>query len=1356
MMSLPRLSIVPLLVLCLASGAWADTFRDEFNSRDYDNNDGTHNWSTDWNESGDGGGSTGGDIQVDNDVSNYQLRIQDDDNAIEREADLSAYDNAILSFVYRREDLENSNEYAAIDVSNNGGSSWTELDRFPGNADDNSYSYVSYDISAYIAADTRIRFRTPNGGMNNGDQVWFDNVQIEATMAAPVGPVGQWNLDENEWTGIAGEVLDSSGNDLHASIVGNATPVPAYVCNGAFLDGSSYVEVADNALLDITAELTVTAWINADTVPSGGGNLKSILSKDENYEFHLEDGEIYWWWSTSSGQTRTFTTSGANITTGNWYHVAIVYSRSRGEQRVYVNGVSMAAQPGSTTNSSESLQTNNDPLQIGADQGYADRQFEGRIDEVRVYNTAMTHAEVVDVMNDTHDCPEPPLTCFNDDFNRSTLGSDWATSTSSGNFGLPRIVNNRLRLTDNSTNASTAATLMRLFPGANNKVILEFDYNAYDGSGADGIAVTFSDASVTPVPGGYGGSLGYAQRCGTNGFAGGWLGVGLDEYGNFPNPTECRSGGTGFIQDNVSVRGSGSGTTGYPYVGGTGGLSPGVDQSGSTPGPGHRYRITVDHSNSTEALVTVERDTTGTGNNYVELVSEFDILTDDPAQAPVPQNWLISFTGSSGGSTNIHELENLQVCAFYMDAFTTVDHFRFYHDGSGLTCSPESVTVRACMNADCTTEYTGTITAVLSPGGWVDGDTQVFNSGDTLQLWHTTAETATLGVVSSTPERTPFSQDRCFVGGVEQADCSMLFADSGFAFDVPDHTADTIQTVDLRAVRRDDTTQQCVPGFADVTRSVSLWSTYLNPGTGSFGVAVDGTDVPGASPGSTRDLAFDANGVARIEVRYPDAGSMRLHARYEGSAATDDAGLVMTGEDDFVARPAEFELSIPGNPAATDASGAAFMRAGESFEISVAARNASGNITPNYGREDTPETVRITHALVEPVGGNDGNFGSAAGFGAFGQDCDGNAAAAGTACGLWSWDEVGILSLTPGVGDSDYLGAGDVTDTVVPYVGRFVPARLRVSANTPEFGHACAVGGFTYLGQEFGFDTDPALSVSGLNLSGGVTRNYDGAFWRLPGTFAGRNYANTAAGTAASVTLSTDGGAAVVGGDAVPPYDGTRSFTIAGDGITYDKPDTPEAPFDARVDLQLPAADLTDTDGACYDPDANGSCDAFTLADIEGTELRWGRLVLQNAHGSELLDLPMTLRAEVYNGSGFLLHAADQCTALVPATHLRLSNPDTAGGAEQPGTTAMTIGGGNTSATLAFSPLSAGLGGLEFSAPGAGNTGYVDVRVALGSDFPWLAFDWDGDGIADNDPQARASFGLFPGSPRQIYIREVY
>jgi hypothetical protein len=158
------------------------TFRDEFSLQQYDQNDGTLSWATHWEETGETTDPTGGDIQIDNDTSDFQLMLRDDGQTVMREADLSEAGNATLSLDYRRENLQNSGDYVAVEVSYNGGSNWTELDRFAGNADDATYTSTSYPLdSAQLSTTTRIRFKTPGNGMNDNNQVWFDNVQIQCT-----------------------------------------------------------------------------------------------------------------------------------------------------------------------------------------------------------------------------------------------------------------------------------------------------------------------------------------------------------------------------------------------------------------------------------------------------------------------------------------------------------------------------------------------------------------------------------------------------------------------------------------------------------------------------------------------------------------------------------------------------------------------------------------------------------------------------------------------------------------------------------------------------------------------------------------------------------------------------------------------------------------------------------------------------------------------------------------------------------------------------------------------------------------------------------------------------------------------
>lgn len=160
------------------------TYRDEFNAIDLSGSDGTLDWSTNmWEEVGESDGINSGDIVILNDVSNYQLRIRDNNNGgegVQREADLSGATTAILSFEYRRTALDSSGDYVAVYASSNGTEGpWTELDQI-GTSNDSSYQSYSKNISAYISANTAIRLRS-SSTLGNFDTVFFDDIQIQCT-----------------------------------------------------------------------------------------------------------------------------------------------------------------------------------------------------------------------------------------------------------------------------------------------------------------------------------------------------------------------------------------------------------------------------------------------------------------------------------------------------------------------------------------------------------------------------------------------------------------------------------------------------------------------------------------------------------------------------------------------------------------------------------------------------------------------------------------------------------------------------------------------------------------------------------------------------------------------------------------------------------------------------------------------------------------------------------------------------------------------------------------------------------------------------------------------------------------------
>ena len=208
-------------------------------------------------------------------------------------------------------------------------------------------------------------------------------------------------LEGPRWQGDPGEVLELRGTGLDGSAVAGASSEPAKICYGATLSGGSYINIRDATELSVDEEMTVMAWINVASLPGGSG-LKTIVSKDENYKYHVDsNGELSWWWSSDSGAVRSFT-SGYRLPLNTWVHTAITYSRRDGVQRIVVDGVERARR----TYTDESLQTTTVPFQIGADQGLAGRGFDGQIDEVRLYGRALSDAAILKEANRSRPCAQ--------------------------------------------------------------------------------------------------------------------------------------------------------------------------------------------------------------------------------------------------------------------------------------------------------------------------------------------------------------------------------------------------------------------------------------------------------------------------------------------------------------------------------------------------------------------------------------------------------------------------------------------------------------------------------------------------------------------------------------------------------------------------------------------------------------------------------------------------------------------------------------------------------------------------------------------------------------------------------------
>ncbi|MFE3583497.1 hypothetical protein [Streptomyces vinaceus] len=198
-------------------------------------------------------------------------------------------------------------------------------------------------------------------------------------------------------------------------------------------------------------------------------------------------------------------------------------------------------------------------------------------------------------------------------------------------------------------------------------IVAEFTYatyggTAFEGKRGDGMSFYLTDGSAANGVGGTGGALGYACSMVANtlctaksGVPGAYLGIGLDEFGNFSS-SGVGNGGPGAAPNKIVLRGGGNGSTGYRYA-------TAVDGPGKTVETGKRetfrtVRVALLPS-GTKMLLSVWSDS-GPGTTLTKLITDFDVtaITDQPK---LPATLKVGFAAGTGSATNIHEIGDLKI-----------------------------------------------------------------------------------------------------------------------------------------------------------------------------------------------------------------------------------------------------------------------------------------------------------------------------------------------------------------------------------------------------------------------------------------------------------------------------------------------------------------------------------------------------------------------------------------------------------------------------------------------------------------------------------------------------------------------
>ncbi|MEQ1765095.1 MAG: carboxypeptidase-like regulatory domain-containing protein [Pyrinomonadaceae bacterium] len=201
----------------LSDNAWLSIFRgngrsvaDNFGTVGFTNNDGTDNFTGNWIETDAGGAGAGsGNVQI----AGSELRVSGNGNSLAREVDLASsglnVSRAFLDFTFDTTGNLDNADQVAVEVSNNGGGAWTTLETF---TNDSSGSR-QYDISAYIASNTRIRFRTAGTTWTAGEFFDIDNLSINDGSGGAITP-GHWEL-RVDMSGSGGDDINALGVRAH-------------------------------------------------------------------------------------------------------------------------------------------------------------------------------------------------------------------------------------------------------------------------------------------------------------------------------------------------------------------------------------------------------------------------------------------------------------------------------------------------------------------------------------------------------------------------------------------------------------------------------------------------------------------------------------------------------------------------------------------------------------------------------------------------------------------------------------------------------------------------------------------------------------------------------------------------------------------------------------------------------------------------------------------------------------------------------------------------------------------------------------------------------------------------------------
>jgi hypothetical protein len=225
------------------------------------------------------------------------------------------------------------------------------------------------------------------------------NIAHSNTVTLTTGLVGYWTFDGSNTNWRTNTTADSSGQGNTGTLVAMSTttsPVPGKIGGALKFNGTNNsINVPNSVSLQLTNAITISAWIygkNNWTHPIEGS---TIVAKRDftgsnliNYDFEVNTGGFLQFLSADSSIFSTDNTTSLSI--GKWYFVSVTYDSSN--VRFYVNGtqVSSFAQTAAMASNTTLVSIGRTIRPHNSNFG----EFQGNLDDVRIYNRALSAQEV--------------------------------------------------------------------------------------------------------------------------------------------------------------------------------------------------------------------------------------------------------------------------------------------------------------------------------------------------------------------------------------------------------------------------------------------------------------------------------------------------------------------------------------------------------------------------------------------------------------------------------------------------------------------------------------------------------------------------------------------------------------------------------------------------------------------------------------------------------------------------------------------------------------------------------------------------------------------------------------------------